>query len=532
MPATGIGSKLRQLAGWDTGLLALVVAAVVLLRIRLLDLPLERDEGEYAYAAWLLGEGGRPYLDFYTMKWPGVHACYWLILRLGGASAAAIHFGLLLTNLASAAALYSLGSVLLSRAGACLATAAFLVFSLSPHAHGVIANAEPFAILFALLGLALLARPLRTQQTWTIVLAGIALGLSAVMKQHALAFVAFGAVAALLRGRLIAYGAGVIAVGSTILLWLWSVGAGEAFRFWTFVYPQSYAARVSLAEAPARLRAMAGFALEATWPIAVVAALGLALVVGRRERQGLVWGAGLAIAALAAITPGFYFREHYFLLLAPALGILAGYGYDWARASVRGWGGLVCVLAVVSPWWLERDWLVRATPTELSRAMYSVNPFVESPRIGEFLGRHLATDGRVAIFGSEPQIAFYAQRRLASGFIYMYPLTEVHPFAARLQEQLIADVEASRPQFAVLVNVSASWLAVPDTEPLLAGWITEFLERDYEPCGWVRVETNDASLPTLYVFDGPEAGEPAEDSSVIIYRRRARPTSSPTPEGP
>ena len=41
-------------------LLAVVIGLIVLIRIRLLAIPLERDEGEYAYAGQLMLQESRP----------------------------------------------------------------------------------------------------------------------------------------------------------------------------------------------------------------------------------------------------------------------------------------------------------------------------------------------------------------------------------------------------------------------------------------------------------------------------------------
>ena len=54
-------------------LVALAVCLVaVFVRLRLIDVPLDRDEGEYALTAWLLTQGVPPYLAAYTMKLPGM----------------------------------------------------------------------------------------------------------------------------------------------------------------------------------------------------------------------------------------------------------------------------------------------------------------------------------------------------------------------------------------------------------------------------------------------------------------------------
>ena len=48
---------------------------VVFIRIRFLAIPLERDEGEYAYAGQLMLQGIPPYRLAYNMKFPGRLRC-------------------------------------------------------------------------------------------------------------------------------------------------------------------------------------------------------------------------------------------------------------------------------------------------------------------------------------------------------------------------------------------------------------------------------------------------------------------------
>ena len=80
---------------WAAICFSLVLAVVVGVRIRLLNLPLERDEGEYAYIAQLLLKGIAPYAQAYTMKLPGAPLMYALIMAVFGQTAWGIHLGLL-----------------------------------------------------------------------------------------------------------------------------------------------------------------------------------------------------------------------------------------------------------------------------------------------------------------------------------------------------------------------------------------------------------------------------------------------------
>ena len=88
MSRTGAGRArpsswpLLRIAWWVVFVLLLIT--VVGIRIRLLGVPLERDEGEYAYAGQLLLQGIPPYQLAYNMKFPGVYAAYAFIMALFG----------------------------------------------------------------------------------------------------------------------------------------------------------------------------------------------------------------------------------------------------------------------------------------------------------------------------------------------------------------------------------------------------------------------------------------------------------------
>ena len=88
--------NLRNLLPWIT--VAIIIAITAGLRFRLLDVPLERDEGEYAYAGQLILQGIPPYLHIYNMKMPGIHAAYASILAVFGQTQTGIHLGLLVIN--------------------------------------------------------------------------------------------------------------------------------------------------------------------------------------------------------------------------------------------------------------------------------------------------------------------------------------------------------------------------------------------------------------------------------------------------
>ena len=131
-----------------TGLLLLVA----LLRLRFLDFPLTRDEGDYAYMAQLWLQGVLPYSGAYDMRMPGIFAAYAVILAVFGQTAWGIHLGLWFVHVASAALLYGLGRRLLDPTAGFVAAFCFVILGMNPWVHGAVANTEHFVLLPAIAG--------------------------------------------------------------------------------------------------------------------------------------------------------------------------------------------------------------------------------------------------------------------------------------------------------------------------------------------------------------------------------------------
>jgi hypothetical protein len=73
------------------GIVILSILFVAAIRVRLLDIPLERDEGEFAYMGQLILQGVPPYSLAYNMKLPGVYVSYALIMTVFGQTPSGIY---------------------------------------------------------------------------------------------------------------------------------------------------------------------------------------------------------------------------------------------------------------------------------------------------------------------------------------------------------------------------------------------------------------------------------------------------------
>jgi asparagine N-glycosylation enzyme membrane subunit Stt3 len=153
-------------AYWYYGLLVLIIIFFAAIRYRLRDMPLERDEGEYAYAGQLMLQGIPPYKLAYTMKLPGTFAAYALIMAVFGQSPAGIHLGMILVNAATTTLVYLLAARLSGRLAGLVAAASYALLSTSASVLGFAGHATNFVVLAALAGILLLLKALETERRW------------------------------------------------------------------------------------------------------------------------------------------------------------------------------------------------------------------------------------------------------------------------------------------------------------------------------------------------------------------------------
>jgi hypothetical protein len=518
-------------------LFGVTVAIVFSARIRLLGLPLERDEGEYAYTGQLLLSGIPPYKLAYSMKFPGTSAAYALLMSIFGDSISGIHLGLILINLLTAGLILFLGRDLLGELGGIAAASAYCVLSLMPNVLGLAAHATHFVVMFSVAGAFLLLRALDRRSNRLIAASGCLFGFALLMKQPGLFFLLFGAFYLFSRdwrARLGAYEiayrnmifvAGACAPFLVTCLALWNAGVFEKFWFWTIRYAGQYGNRVSIGEGFRVFAEHFGARLGTAWPIWAIAAIGLAgCVINPTLRTRASFLITFAFFSALAVCPGFYFRQHYFILLVPAVSILAGAALVTAFSHSRiGGHNLhfvvtpVFALSLAWPLWSEADFFFERPLAEANRMVNGTNPFPESVKIGEFIRTQSSPSDTIAVLGSEPQIYFYSKRHSATGYIYTYGLMEPQPYAHQMQQEMIHEIETARPKFLVLVVVNKSWLVGRESDQTIFRWADTYCDANYEEVGLVNISDEG----TDYYFSGRPANVTPTAEHILIYRRKA-----------
>jgi hypothetical protein len=517
---------------WALAALAVAILLVIVVRVRLLQMPLERDEGEYAYAGQLMLDGIPPYKLAYNMKLPGTYACYAAIMGVFGQTTSGIHFGFLLVILGTLGLLFCVARRLLDLPHAIVACLCYALLSMCPGVLGLEAHATHLVVLAALGGLLLLLRARESGSLWAFGWSGIVFGASFVCKQPGLFFGLFG-VAVLLRdlvtaaspergGRVtrICLFCGGLALPFllTCLLMAWA-GTFHRFWFWTVEYAQTHAKLLTWQNGLANLDDFdqkAG-ALRWSWIAAAAGLICLLADKARREARFII--GSLLVFSLIAFTASFYFSRHYFIMVLPVACLLIAIAARRATLAIGEAVPAGCLaLACAGFVFANRVLWFEQSPDAACRALYGGNPFPEAATIARYIEEHSTPGETIAVLGSEPEIYFYAHRHSATGYIYMYDLMQAHRYALDMQRETIHQIEAAKPAFLVLVYVDSSWSITKESKLTIMNWIRAYIAKDYELTGSVGIWPDHAE----YVW-GPEALTRTFDTSLRVTVLKRKP---------
>jgi len=527
---TDINDGLVRFAWWT---LAIIVFGLVLaIRIRLLGIPLERDEGEYAYAGQLILQGIPPYKLAYNMKFPGTYAAYAAVMSLFGQTISGIHLGLLLVNAATVALVFFLARRLINETAGLVAAATYALLSISPTVLGFAAHATHFVMLPVLAGMLFLLDQHAHARFGRLFVSGALFGLAVVMKQPGIFFAVFAVIYLITkeirRGlrpnewilRALVFGGGVILPLAITCLYLLWTGMFRQFWFWTVDYAQQYGTLVRLGDVAPLLLGRISEVIGANWPVWALAGVGaLAGIWNERLRAGTLFLLGLLFFSALAVCPGLYFRHHYFVLVLPAVALLAATGISALPGRVTASKVvplIVTAAALALPLVQYKKLFFEFSPAQVSRMVYAGSAFPEALRIAEYLREHTTVDDTIAVLGSEPEIYFSSHRHSATGYIYTYPLMEPQKYARQMQEEMISEIERANPKYLVSVVMNDSWLSRPGSDPLIFSWANEYVAKNYVPAGFVNITSEE----TEYYFDHIPTTVATLKDYILIYTRK------------
>lgn len=414
-------------------------AIAVFMRWPILSLPLERDEGAYAYIAarWL--HGSLPYRDMFDHKPPLLYLLYMPALLLGPPGPFGIRMWASLLFLLQLPLMFWLGYRAWGRGADSMAILIYAVIGSAFSLQGLVFNSEQALALPALAALAILLQAIESEHwAWSLAY-GVCLGLVGLIKPLAVPFL----LPIMLLSRARTPGKRlwrlVIALGGLAIPWLallgWWGAQGALRPLWAALvdYNRLYAAESvklwnlgqvvdTLGPLGALLVCAIGGGALASWTTAQ----------GRRRMAIVLWTAALLLGGLLGLRP--YIHYYYpilaglALLTAPVITRLilrARQARDtWRRLPVAG-AALGLLLLLTLPFVFDNLHYGSLSPARQAEALYGIDGqlyFEPAAAVAAYIRAVTEAGDEIFVWASEPEIYLLSGRTTSMRYIYTYPL--------------------------------------------------------------------------------------------------------------
>lgn len=484
-----------------------------------------------------------------------MYVVYAFFISIFGESVKAIHLGLLITNLLTAITIFFIAKKFFAPIYASIISSIFCIVTLNFHLEGMSANAELYLLLPAMLGILFFLRGMEDRKRINFFISGLLLGMSYVIKQHGLFFVGFiglyyifhfvmsimkqkatgqgvpgGFLPQLknpiLSGFVFVLGA-IIPFGLTCLTFLY-LGLFQKFWWWTVYFPRYYGSGLTLVDAWNYFAFSAGPIWNSLWFFILLAACGFIVSFKGLKNDKNFFLITFFVLSFCAISVGFLFYTHYFILGVPALCFLIAAGMEFIEKQIKfKISSYICLVLFIIGYTMivkeEHEYMFQWDGNLCCRMRYFSNPFPEAIVFGKYMEQNSAPTDKIAVIGSEPEIFYYAHRRSATGHLYTYEMLNNQPFAHQFQVEMISEIEKAKPKFLVFVNVPFSWYSGrhDHMDTTIFTWANKYMNQYYEQVGIVNIHWPEQIMGTFCWVDKDHPTCSSEaDAWMNIMRRK------------
>lgn len=472
------GTKHTDLCFW---LLWLAITIVyILIRINLVNIPLDRDEGAFGYIGQVILDNGLPYRDAFDHKPPVVFYLNALALIIVPPTPKGIHLFLHAYNYLTLIALFCVARVYSQSIPTALWVAfIYAIFSSSPEIQGFTASTEMYLLLPITLSLLFAVLTVRTGRWRFSLFSGVCSALAFWTKQSAAFMIFFIALYLMLAQTefpprqgtalikplksFLPWTLGFVLISSIIAGYFYARGAFTELVYWSFTHNYLYSKNITLSFSLPRVLE---FSLEILKTNVLPIAVGLfssVILVFKKDSKGY-FALGFFILSMLATVPGVIY-SHYFAQIAPAVAVIGGFGVAFLMDTLRNRklrvaAVLASALAILLiPISINANYYIDYSPDELSRRYFGTNPFPESVDLAQYIMERTTPDDSIFIIGSEPQVLLYAKRKSAASFVMFYPLMmAIYPRYKEFQRKVWEEVNNTHPKYVITIWLQTSLL--------------------------------------------------------------------------
>lgn len=481
-------------------LIAGIILLAVIIRIPLLNIPFERDEGEYAYIAWRSGFHELPYRDWIDQKPPAIFWVYQAALSLPMTPICAVHVMGLLVSAATGVAFFFLASHFIRRFWAVVSAALLVLLSADPLVQGTAANTELFMLLPLVLSQVALMAAVSTAASGRhpilpSLLAGVFAGVAVAFKQVAIfnwpllifLYALFDTGPGRWR-RTLSFTSCTIAGFSAVwggIMWYFALQHGLKDLIYNVLthnleYVQAVPWAIRLKNCLQTLHSLS-HSEALIWLLAVA---GLAVPAITKKMKVFLFLSGWMLASFAGVSASGYYFPHYFQQMLPALVLAATLGAD-ALESAGLWKTLplgirraaIGAALGLLPVFVLYPFVFSYSPAEAVRQIYPGSVFAEMPELAGRLAQITRPEDRVFVFGAESELFFYAHRVSATRYIFLFPLYGPYSDAQTKQIETADEIVTHQP--AAALYIPNGFFFSPGSEQLFTKFSEAYLHKNF-----------------------------------------------------
>lgn len=461
------------------------------------NMPWERDEGEYAYSAWLLDQGIPPYENSFLQKPPMIIYTYWLAQKINPNALWPPKMLSFISTILTIYLLYLIAKKCYGKkAGLIAAWIAVPMLSL-PHITALQANTEKFMLLFLTATLALYIYHKNSEKTYPWILAGASAAISLLYKPIALLPLIFifivwlwkyysekNELKKLLTKALLIFTGGT---STTLLVISYFLITNSFSYLWEFViiFNSYYVAQMGQYLSWAPLKYLNVF-WSNWWLLFFITAY--SIIARTKKLWFYIILMILSVASVISSPIG-----HYYLLLMPFwiliitggiskflnLTIIQSLQIDWKKLVIF----LTMTIVMISLLWpIQQEFFL--SPKNLNLWIYGYNePFLESKIVADKIIKKTFSEDKIFVAASEPQIYYYSKRLSVSRFIITFALLIDTPFRDKHQQQAIDDIKNDKPKIIIYSQLPNGGLWEKGVPTTFIDYLNNLINNEYELIG-------------------------------------------------
>jgi 4-amino-4-deoxy-L-arabinose transferase-like glycosyltransferase len=209
---------------------------------------------------------------------------------------------------------------------------------------------------------------------------------------------------------------------------------------------------------------------------------------------------------------------HYYLQIVPFFALIVTGGViGFINFFRKEWQLEVMILAVfiliafmIWPFRIQ----FYLNPQQLATWVYGrVNPFFEAEIVAQKVKEMTTPNDKVFVAGSEQEIYFYTKRKSASRLILTYPLNLNSDLAIKYQKETVDQLKKNKPKVIVLSQASHSGVWNEGSPKIFINYLDSILKKEYQLVGGYVWEGDEGS------WQSPIRKEAIENSSFLVFKK-------------